>query len=78
MHGNFAVEHHGDPNRSRISARQLDVQPAAGHPVLGEHLLGGDVEFADVVIAVVEEIADLLERHRRSGGSDVSVVARER
>jgi hypothetical protein len=44
--------------------RQLHVQAADGHPALGEHLLGRHVEFADVVVAVVEEVADFLERHR--------------
>jgi len=37
------------------------------HPAVDEHLLGGGVEFADIVVAVVEEIPHFLERHRALG-----------
>jgi hypothetical protein len=44
--------------------RQLDIQAAHGHPALDEHPLGLDVEFADVIVAIVEKVPHFLERHR--------------
>ena len=62
--GQFVVDHHSDAESFPHQLGQLDVQPAGAHPGLGEHVLCGDVEVADVVVAVVEEVADLFERHR--------------
>jgi hypothetical protein len=59
---------------------QLDVQSACPQTALVPQLLRRDIEVADVVVAVVEEVADLLERHRafqrqrRVGGRVGAVV----
>ncbi len=43
---------------------QLAVESADPQAVLVEQLLGRDIELADVVFAVIEEVADFFERHR--------------
>ena len=43
--------------------------------MLIEHVLGCPVEDVDVVLAVVEEVADLLERHRSRRRSAVGCLA---
>ena len=56
--------------------RQLAVQAARLEPVPGVELLGGAIEWIDVVAPVVKEVADLLERHGLlSAGLHVEVGA---
>ena len=67
MLGEIVVDHHAHAKPFAHQRRKLHVQPAERHSVLGEHLLGRGVELADVVVAVVEEVADFLEWHRVLG-----------
>ena len=64
MLGEIAVNHDAHPEPIAHQRRQAGCPARRRHSVLGEHLLGRGVEFADVVVAVVEEVADFLERHR--------------
>ncbi len=59
VHANAVVSQPLDQHR---------VHPAAGQANLAGEPLGGLVELADVVLTLVEEVPDLLVRHRRRRG----------
>ncbi|COW45219.1 Uncharacterised protein [Mycobacterium tuberculosis] len=65
--GQIVIDHHRDAEPVPHQLGQLDVQSAGPHPAFGKHPLRRHVQVVDVVVAVVEEVADLLERHRPRG-----------
>ena len=59
-------QYDADPVIAIEHAGELLVEAADAQVEIGEHLLGGEVEGVDVVLAVIEEVADLFERCRRA------------